>query len=81
VRIEIEDNGRGIPEAAQPHIFSPRFTTKSGRVEFGLGLGLPISKSIIERHGGSIRFDSRPGRTVFTVELPTEPPAAESKNP
>ena len=41
IRVEIEDNGSGIPAEAQPHVFSPRFTTRSGRVEFGLGLGLP----------------------------------------
>lgn len=77
VRVEIEDNGRGIPAEAQPHIFSPRFTTRSGRVEFGLGLGLPISKSIVERHGGTISFSSKPGRTVFSVVLPTKPPQSE----
>ncbi len=77
VRIEIEDNGRGIPDDAQPHIFSPRFTTKSGRVEFGLGLGLPICKTVVERHGGRITFQSEPGRTVFMVVLPLIPPKSE----
>ncbi len=77
VRVEIEDNGHGIPPEAQPHVFSPRFTTKSGRVEFGLGLGLPICKTIVERHGGRISFDSRAGRTVFTVTLPLIPPKSE----
>ncbi len=77
VRVEIEDNGRGIPPEAQPHIFSPRFTTKSGRVEFGLGLGLPICKTVVERHGGGITFSSQPGRTVFTVVLPIIPPKSE----
>lgn len=80
IRIEIEDNGSGIPAEAQAHVFNPRFTTKGGRVEFGLGLGLPICKTIIERHGGSIRFDSQPGRTVFIVDLPLEPPHPESNS-
>lgn len=77
VRIEVEDNGRGIPVEAQPHIFSPRFTTKGGRVEFGLGLGLPICKTVVDRHGGSIAFTSEPGRTVFAVSLPIIPPKSD----
>ena len=56
-------------------IFEARFTTRSGRVEFGLGLGLPIARSIIRQHGGDISFDSEPGRTVFIVDLPETPPA------
>ncbi|MEM9237259.1 MAG: ATP-binding protein [Verrucomicrobiota bacterium] len=73
-RIEIEDNGGGIPEEIQDRLFEARFTTRSGRVEFGLGLGLPISRNIIRQHGGDIRFESAPGRTVFTVDLPKTPP-------
>lgn len=78
VHVEIEDDGPGIPPDVQQRIYDPRFTTKSGRVEFGLGLGLPICRSIIDRHGGSLTFDSRPGRTVFTVELPVLPPASDT---
>ncbi|MEP4078809.1 ATP-binding protein [Haloferula sp.] len=73
-RVEVEDNGVGIPEDAQPHLFEARFTTRSGRVEFGLGLGLPISRNIIQQHGGDIHFETEPGRTVFIVDLPKNPP-------
>jgi signal transduction histidine kinase/CheY-like chemotaxis protein len=73
-RLEVEDNGRGIPDEARDHLFEARFTTRSGRVEFGLGLGLPISRNIIHQHGGDISFESRPGKTVFTVNLPVVPP-------
>lgn len=75
-RVEVEDNGVGIKDEDREHLFEARFTTRSGRVEFGLGLGLPISRNIIRQHGGDIRFDSEPGRTVFTVDLPENPPIA-----
>ena len=74
VRVEVEDHGRGIPPEAAEHLFEARFTTRGGRVEFGLGLGLPISRSIVRRHGGEISFTSEPGRTVFAVDLPRHPP-------
>jgi two-component system NtrC family sensor kinase len=69
-RVEVEDDGPGIPDDLQGHVFESRFTTKSGRVEFGLGLGLPICQSIVTRHGGRIGYTSGPGRTLFHVELP-----------
>jgi signal transduction histidine kinase len=70
LRVEIEDHGKGIPPEVAERLFETRFTTRSGRVEFGLGLGLPISQNIIHQHGGQIRFTSRPGLTCFTVDLP-----------
>lgn len=76
-RVEVEDNGVGVPEEAKPHLFEARFTTRSGRVEFGLGLGLPISRNIIRQHGGDIEFESKPGRTVFIVNLPEKAPEPE----
>ena len=66
--LEIEDNGCGIPETTQKVIFDPFFTTKA-RGE-GSGLGLDICKKIIEKHQGSISFESNPGRTEFTVRFP-----------
>lgn len=72
VEVEIADDGAGIPPEIQPRIFEPRFTTKNGRVQFGLGLGLSISRQIVEEHNGTIGVESRPGRTVFTVALPAE---------
>lgn len=74
VRVTIEDNGSGIPPELLEHIFEPRFTTKSGRIQFGMGLGLTITKTIVERHRGRIRLDSYPTGTVATVDLPREGP-------
>jgi len=72
VRIEIEDQGTGIPENMLPRIFDPYFTTKGE----GSGLGLATTHSIVARHGGHIDVASTPGRgTCFTILLP----AADSK--
>ena len=65
--IEVIDNGRGIKQDVEQLIFEPKFTTKTS----GMGLGLPIIKSIIEAYDGSINFTSHEGRgTKFTVILP-----------
>jgi signal transduction histidine kinase len=65
--IAVADNGPGIAAADVPRIFDRFFTTKSS----GLGLGLPISRSIVESHGGQLTCDSQPGEsTVFRVTLP-----------
>jgi len=67
--VEVEDTGVGIPEANLRRVFEPGFTTKGKRM--GMGLGLLISRQIIERHGGSISVRSAEGRgTTFTVALP-----------
>ncbi len=66
-RVEISDNGPGIPEKVKSHIFDPFFTTKSE----GTGLGLSVSNSIIEEHNGKISLDSQEGRgTTFYIALP-----------
>ncbi len=65
--ITVRDDGAGMDNAARKAIFNPFFTTKDD----GTGLGLTVTHTIIERHGGHIRVDSEPGRgTVFTVALP-----------
>lgn len=74
VRVRVTDNGHGIATDDLDQIFEPAFTTRAGRVEFGLGLGLQIVKDIVVRHGGSIDVESQPGRTCFTVLLPTATP-------
>jgi signal transduction histidine kinase len=70
VQVRLTDNGHGIPPKDIDRIFEPAFTTKAGRVEFGLGLGLQIVKDIVVRHGGSIEVESEPGRTLFVILLP-----------
>ena len=69
VVVEFEDNGPGIPAEVMPRIFEPFFTTK--KVGEGTGLGLSVSYGIVQQHGGRLTGESVPGRTVFTVELPT----------
>jgi signal transduction histidine kinase len=68
VAVRVIDDGPGIPDDVMPRMFEPFFTTKP-RGE-GSGLGLSIVKRILDRHGGAIRVDSRPGRTCFEVWLP-----------
>lgn len=73
VRIRIIDNGPGIPPESLNQVFNLNFTSKQGRVDFGLGLGLSISQDIVHQHGGRIEVESRPGRTCFSVVLPRQP--------
>lgn len=68
LRVDVADNGPGVPEALRERIFFPLVT---GRAE-GSGLGLALVKTFVEEAGGSITLESRPGRTVFTVLLPLE---------
>ena len=68
IRIEIADNGRGVPDDLQEKIFLPLV---SGRAE-GTGLGLPLALQIAREHHGSLSFRSRAGHTVFTILLPIE---------
>lgn len=66
VKVEIIDNGPGIPPELQDKIFYPLV---SGRAD-GHGLGLTIAQDFINQHHGVIEFDSEPGRTCFTVLIP-----------
>ncbi len=69
IELEVQDSGEGIPDEIQHKIFTPFFTTKD--LGEGTGLGLYISRRIIEQHGGSIRFRCPPpGGTIFRVRLP-----------
>jgi signal transduction histidine kinase len=69
VVVEITDSGPGIDPGIQLRVFEPFFTTKE--VGSGTGLGLDISRRIVvDRHGGTISFDSRPGSTTVSVRLP-----------
>jgi signal transduction histidine kinase len=69
VIVAVEDDGPGIPDDVQPRLFEPFFTTK--RVGRGTGLGLDIARRIVEAHRGTLGFTSEPGRTRFTVRLPS----------
>ena len=71
-KIEILDNGPGIPKEIVDKIFQPSFTTKVGGLSFGLGLGLSIVQRLVESYEGKIGVTSRPGETKFTVEIPID---------
>jgi len=67
IRVNIKDNGEGIPQEMQSRIFIPNFTTKSS----GTGLGLAMCKGIVEQVKGKIWFDTQKGNgTIFHVEIP-----------
>ncbi|MFT5992111.1 MAG: PAS domain S-box-containing protein [Flavobacteriales bacterium] len=66
--IEVEDNGKGIPEANLSRIFEPFFTTRT--LGEGTGLGLHVSRRIVDSMGGRLDMWSAPGRTTFRVTLP-----------
>jgi signal transduction histidine kinase len=69
VRVEVRDNGPGIPEDLQERVFEPFFTTKPPG--HGTGLGLDIARRIIaDLHGGELSVESVPGDTRFLVRLP-----------
>ncbi len=69
VDLRVEDTGAGIQPAQLPRIFDPYFTTKQAKS--GTGLGLYITKKVVEDHNGSIKVDSTPGAgTIFTIRLP-----------
>jgi len=71
LEIEVRDDGCGIPTEILAHMFEPFLTTKeSGK---GVGLGLAVSRSIVERHHGNIAVESEPGKgTTFFIRLPLQ---------
>jgi two-component system, OmpR family, sensor kinase len=71
-RLVVEDSGDGIPAEHLPHVFDRFYKADSARSggNGGSGLGLSIVKAIVERHGGQVTVESRPGRTVFAILLP-----------
>jgi signal transduction histidine kinase len=69
VILEVADNGKGIPPEVEKRLFDPFFSTK----EAGTGLGLSIAARIVEKHGGVLQYQTRPGHgTTFGVVLPRE---------
>jgi signal transduction histidine kinase len=80
VELCVEDNGSGITADLLPHIFEPFFSTKEPNR--GTGLGLAVSKEIIERHGGTIRVESPPaGGARFVASLPVRPAEQPAVSP
>ncbi|MFH1925681.1 MAG: ATP-binding protein [Chloroflexota bacterium] len=74
LELDVTDTGSGITNETKGKIFDPLFTTKAK----GIGLGLAVSKSIIDRHGGQIEAKSTAGKgTTFTIRLPLKTPVQE----
>jgi signal transduction histidine kinase len=72
LRIEVRDNGPGIPTAKLADLFRPFVSTKGAR---GTGLGLPVSRKILREHGGDLTVDSDVGKgSTFTLRLPMQSP-------
>ena len=78
VSVTIHDNGPGIDPGIVDKIMEPHFTTKAGRVRFGLGMGMSIVRSIIADHGGTLTIDSHPGSTIMRISLPAQSHEEES---
>jgi two-component system nitrogen regulation sensor histidine kinase GlnL len=66
VRIDVVDDGPGVPPEIRSSLFYPLVTGRAN----GTGLGLAVAQEIVTRNGGSIEFESEPGRTVFSLLLP-----------
>jgi signal transduction histidine kinase len=77
VQIQVRDTGEGIPDELLAQIFEPFFSTKRGK---GTGLGLWVSQSIVQNHGGTMRVRSRVGRgTTFMITLPVQGPPSDAR--
>jgi PAS domain S-box-containing protein len=71
VRVSITDRGGGIAKELLPKIFDPYFSTKQRATQKGMGLGLTICHTVIQKHGGAIAVESAPGvGTTFRIHLP-----------
>jgi signal transduction histidine kinase len=77
--LEVEDDGPGIPVEQLERVFD-RFYRVEGGVAPGTGLGLAIARELATLMGGRVRASSRPGRTVFTLELARTPAAARTES-
>jgi two-component system nitrogen regulation sensor histidine kinase GlnL len=68
VTLQIFDNGPGIPEHIRETLFYPLVSARPG----GTGIGLHLAHTFIQQHNGTVEFDTRPGRTCFTVTIPLD---------
>ena len=76
-RIDVADTGPGVPEEEQAKIFSRFYRGQAVREQEGLGIGLYLTREILQRQGGYIRVSNRPGTgSVFSLYLPREAQAA-----
>ncbi len=66
LELQVVDDGPGVPEGIQERIFNPLVSGREG----GSGLGLSLAQTFVQYHQGVVEFESRPGRTVFTILLP-----------
>jgi signal transduction histidine kinase len=78
VTVEVADSGPGVPMELQERVFEPFFTTKPPGV--GTGLGLPLARNIVHRHGGVLEIRQRGSTSVFVIELNAHSNLAESAN-
>lgn len=77
VQITVTDEGTGLPPDLLPKVFDPYFSTKQRGNQKGMGLGLTICHTIIQKHGGAIAIDSQSERgTTVTIHLPAAPNSA-----
>jgi signal transduction histidine kinase len=76
IQVRVIDNGQGLNEDQQQEILMPFYTTKAN----GMGMGLSISRSLIEAHDGKLHFDSEPGKgSTFYFNLPIQRKSDERK--
>jgi len=66
LELQVIDDGPGVPEDIRDRVFNPLVSGREG----GSGLGLALVQTYVHNHGGVVEFDSRPGRTAFTILLP-----------
>lgn len=83
VRLAVQDDGPGIPAELLPHVFErfARGDASRSRTAGSTGLGLAIVRAVVAAHGGTVGVDSVPGRTVFTVTLPSAASAVSTGSP
>jgi signal transduction histidine kinase len=79
VEIAVTDSGEGINAAIQPRIFEPFFTTKP--LDRGTGLGLSLSRGLVEAHRGTLTLDTSSRNTRFVMRLPAADPPSHSSQP
>lgn len=71
--MQVGDNGKGMPQEVREKLFHKFYSTKGAK---GTGLGLVITRKVVQEHGGNIHVESAPGRgTIFTIDIPVNPPA------